>query len=280
MALAGVVSRARGAWAGFHHPGSTRHRRGESDAAPPPPPRGHRTGPPDFVGVGAMKAGTSWWYRLMVDHPAVADVAGRPKELHFFDRFFDRDLSDADAARYTEFFPRPEGRLAGEWTPRYMFDFWTPALVARAAPDAKVFVLLRDPVDRFRSGISHEVSRGAPLSLRLVNEQFARGDYLPQLRRLRAVIHPDRILVLQYEQCTTDTAVELARTYEFLGVDPTHRPPDTRTRVNPSRFPAPEFAQTTLHDMARSYRSDFAALADLCPHLDPDRWRSTVELAS
>ena len=52
---------------------------------PPPPPKpappgklatpecppGWRTGPPDFVGVGAQRSGTTWWYRLLLDHPRI-----------------------------------------------------------------------------------------------------------------------------------------------------------------------------------------------------------------
>ena len=56
------------------------------------------------------------------------------------------------ACRYWRYFPRPDGGVSGEWTPGYLIDFWTPELIARAAPDARVLVLLRDPLERFRSG--------------------------------------------------------------------------------------------------------------------------------
>ena len=41
-----------------------------------------------------------------------------------------------------------------------MFDFWSPALLHRAAPDAKLLVLLRDPIERTYSMWQHELSRG------------------------------------------------------------------------------------------------------------------------
>jgi hypothetical protein len=38
-----------------------------------PLPEGWRVGEPDFVGVAAVKAGTSWWYSLLLDHPQIVE---------------------------------------------------------------------------------------------------------------------------------------------------------------------------------------------------------------
>jgi hypothetical protein len=53
----------------------------------PVAPSGWTVAPPDFVGVGAQKAGTTWWYTLLSSHPGVHAPPGRRKELHYFDRF-------------------------------------------------------------------------------------------------------------------------------------------------------------------------------------------------
>ena len=42
-----------------------------------------------------------------------------------------------------------------------MGDAWALRLIRRAAPDAKLLVLLRDPIERYRSGILHRAGRGA-----------------------------------------------------------------------------------------------------------------------
>ena len=79
------------------------------------------------------------------------------KEIHFFDRFWDGREVPADLpGAYARQFPRPEGELTGEWTPRYMHDFWALPLLKAAAPEARILVMLRDPVDRYRSGIARE----------------------------------------------------------------------------------------------------------------------------
>ena len=145
----------------------------------PPCPDGWQTAPPDFVGVGAQRSGTTWWTALIADHPQVARMV--TKELHFFDDFANSGPSPDVARQYARYFPRPPGRVAGEWTPRYMFDLWTPALLRRCAPDAKLLVLLRDPVERYRSHLARArkraEQRGRSLSPALTNEAIARGRY-------------------------------------------------------------------------------------------------------
>ena len=117
------------------------------------------TGPPDFIGVGTQRSGTTWWFETLLAHPQIKPPRRRRKEQHFFDRFCAEELTDADIAEYHARFPRRPGELAGEWTPRYMHDFWTPRLIARAAPDAKLLIMFRDPIERFRSGVPHRLSR-------------------------------------------------------------------------------------------------------------------------
>ena len=55
-------------------------------------------------------------------------------------------------AFYERYFPRPQGAIAGEWTPRYMNVPGVVEAMKTLAPDTKLVVLLRDPVERFRSG--------------------------------------------------------------------------------------------------------------------------------
>jgi hypothetical protein len=197
------------------------------------PPTGWRFAAPDFVGVGAQRSGTSWWHRLILDHPGVvaprtlvvsADDRARNKELHYFDRFEQRQFSTADAETYARFFPRPPGTLSGEWTPRYMHDFWAPQLIRRAAPQARVITLLRDPVDRYASALTRrrtrrDKSRVPTLGPAISSGALSRGLYHEQLSRLLRHFDRSRLLVLQYERCRAAPRGELRRTYEFLGLD-------------------------------------------------------------
>jgi len=264
-------------------------------------PAGWVTAAPDFVGVGAQRSGTQWWYGLVTDHPranatsaaarrlgprerpdASASIPTIPqapivRELHFFDSFAERELSVHDSALYHRFFPRPPGELSGEWTPRYMLDFWTPRLVRRAAPKARLLVLLRDPVERLRSGMSILLpaarARGTPLAWNLLNDAVLRSLYAPQLARLLEHFPREQLLVLQYERCTLDPATEIRRTYEFLGLEADHVPARLRAQAGPAR-PKPEFPEAVREDLVAALAADVRELVARFPEIDPELWPS------
>ena len=75
--------------------------------SPPPLPDGWTVAPPDYVGVGTARSGTTWWDHLISTHPNVARAPGRPKEIHFFDQLYDEPPGEHDAAAYHAFFGRP-----------------------------------------------------------------------------------------------------------------------------------------------------------------------------
>jgi hypothetical protein len=251
--------------------------RGPAPAGPPKPPdcpANQRIGPPDFVGVGAQKAGTSWWNALLEAHPDVYRVGGQPKELHFFDALWEKAWSAADATRYARYFPRPTSTLTGEWTPGYMIDFWTPALIARAAPNARILVLLRDPVDRFRSGLTHtDDTTTATLSHRDAAGAFQRGLYAQQLRRVLDAFPREQVLIQQYEACRDDPAAEIARTYAFLGLRAVELPESAFEReVNPTTGRKVELSAGLLTALQDGYAIDLEELRALVPELDLGRW--------
>jgi hypothetical protein len=234
------------------------------DLTPPAAPSGWTIGPPDFVGVGTARSGTSWWDALIHDHPDVVRAPGVPKEVHFFDRFWHGELTTADIDRYHAFFPRPAGALAGEWTPGYVLDAWTPSLLARAAPDARLLVLLRDPVERFRSGRTLAEGRFAvgARPRAAANAAFQRGLYADQLLRLWRRFPRARVLVLQYERCVRDPRGELRRTFAFLGLDPEPADRiDVDRRVNESPGPKAELTDVQRATLARRYARENARLS-------------------
>ncbi len=116
--------------------------------APPVCPAGWHTGPPDFVGLGAQRAGTTRWFDLIVQHPEVEAPSVTRKELHYFDRFHSGGFATTDAVAYHDYFPRPRGRLTGEWTPFYLAAPWVPAMLSAAAPGDQA---AREPAHTTRS---------------------------------------------------------------------------------------------------------------------------------
>lgn len=111
---------------------------------------------PDFLIIGAQKCGTSFLYRLLAQHPYV-----RPafvKEVHYFDLNFEKGDN-----WYRSRFPLQVGKnqkcVTGEASPYYLFHPHAPRRAAATLPEAKLLVLLRNPVDRAYSHYQHQVMR-------------------------------------------------------------------------------------------------------------------------
>jgi hypothetical protein len=257
-------------------------RRPDVPLTPPPCPPGWRTGPPDFVGIGTQRSGTSWWYRYAIaTHPRYQPMGDLPKELHYFDRFWDAEANGEFVERYHALFPRPEGAFTGEWTPRYMADFWPMRLLRQAAPDARILVMLRDPVDRYRSAIAREKALAEDedrrmdlaVGLAIVSDAVWRGYYGEQLRHVFEVFPRDQVLVLQYERCRRDPVDQLEATCRFLGIEVPDEPSELLLR-QPRRggHERPELPDRVRDDLVTRYRDDVAALVELCPEIDLSLW--------
>lgn len=256
---------------------------GGIDAPPPVPecPAGWRTGPPDFVGVGVQRSGTTRWFDLIGAHPEVTLPAGA-KELHYFDRFYAGSEKPGDAADYHRYFPRANGQKVGEWTPLYASAPWIPPLLAAAAPDARLLILLRDPVERYLSGLQLDrrvaERRGAPLSRYAPLEAFVRGLYHAQLVRLLRHFDRSQLLVLQYERCTREPLEQLRRTFEFLGLGDTEFEPDldAHPRHQPEK---PMLDQATRQAYVQAYSDDVMSLIGAFPEIDVELWPNFAHIA-
>jgi Sulfotransferase domain len=240
------------------------------DFAPPRPAPGEVTGPPEFVGIGTQKAGTTWWFGLIASHPGVALRDDLHKERHFFNRFAARSFGAEECAQYGAWFPRPSGTVTGEWTPDYLHLGWVPPLLAQAAPRAKLLVLLRDPVERFRSGLVHYREHNGALTAEAYTDALARGFYAQALGEWTRHFPREQILVLQYERCVRDPWGELQRTYRFLDLTP-YAPDGISDRVNEGRAPLalPDDARRRLREL---YAPDVVSLVAHTPDIDARLW--------
>jgi hypothetical protein len=111
---------------------------------------------PDFVIIGAQKCGTTFLYQLLAQHPHVKPAFA--KEVHYFDL----DYRKGDNW-YRSHFPlqmrNSREYITGEASPYYLFHPHAPRRASAVVPDAKLIVLLRNPVDRAYSHYQHQVKR-------------------------------------------------------------------------------------------------------------------------
>jgi hypothetical protein len=240
----------------------------------PAVPDGWTLAPPDFVGVGAVGAATSWWHAEIERHRRVARPPHAAASIHMFDRFWTEEPPADLPTAYATWFPRPLGSIAGEWTPTYLADVWVPPLLARAAPDARILVLLADPLPRFLAAYARAVAaQPRRWDERDVIGHFARGLHAEQLRALLRVFPREQVLLLQDEACRDDPVGQRSRTLIHLGL-----PPDMELTAPTAKPPgAPLDPGTAVPESIRlalegAYAVEVEQLAELAPELDFDRW--------
>jgi hypothetical protein len=113
---------------------------------------------PSFLIIGAQKSATRWFRLNLGRHP---EIFTPEEELSFFNSKQYRLGLD----HYRRSFAGWSGeRILGEATPGYMIWRHDPETVARRIhrdlPDATLFAVLRDPVDRLYSAFIHHMRRG------------------------------------------------------------------------------------------------------------------------
>ena len=69
---------------------------------------------PNFLGIGAQRAGTTWLYNCLNEHPDV--FVSSAKEIHFFSHEFDRGVTWYEG----HFQGRNTESAIGEITPNYL----------------------------------------------------------------------------------------------------------------------------------------------------------------
>lgn len=241
-------------------------------------------GGPDFVGVGVPKAGTSWWYQLILEHPEVVPNRVGQKELHFFSHGLANRGCQSDTDLYRNCFARPSGALCGEWTPGYFSYPIAIDLLARTAPRAKILLLLRDPIERAISHIAQITRIRAKYLTSDKDRQYvfktfcafpeaiAASRYGSSARTLLRFFPREQVLILQYERCVANVEEAIARTYRFLGIDDSFSPPSSERRINASPRAIKDTNDMLNACLSSDLADEIAMLIDLLPDIDLDLW--------
>ncbi|MBI2706466.1 MAG: sulfotransferase [Actinobacteria bacterium] len=236
---------------------------------------------PDFVGVGTPKAGTTWWYSLLLSHPKVRLNRFGKKEPQFFTVPHFRDVSGRTGL-YREGFAAPADCLCGEWSGNYLGYPLAIERLAAAAPDTRPLLLLRNPIDRTVSALNHVAHRSTLLQVKGERASFLwRYSLFPEAVKasfvaddFEAMLHHfprSRVLVLQYERCRLDPHAEMHKTCEFLGLEPVPLV-DERRRVNDRDYLIDRPGPDERAAMAELFADEVKRLVAMCPELDLALW--------
>jgi hypothetical protein len=183
---------------------------------------------PNLLVIGAAKAGTTTLSHYLAVHPQIYMA---PDELHFFDL-------DSNWLRgldwYAEHFSGArDEKIVGEKTPAYTRYPHRPAAAPRAAtavPDARLIYVVRDPVERIRSHVIHEMRHGRErrrfADAALNNPLYVDASrYAMQAHRWLERFPRASLLIVESERLHAQTAATMREIYEFLDVDASFEPP-------------------------------------------------------
>lgn len=191
---------------------------------------------PNFLIIGAVKAGTTWLSVNLRQHPDIFMAA--EKEVKFFTRHYEKGV-DWYAAHFAEW----NGQTAvGEATPLYLARSYVPARIKKTLGDnLKFIVSLRHPVDRAHSAFWFQYMRRRTiepgddfLTLFRQGKYFlSPGNYFTHLSRYLDYFPLENFLVLIHEEDVSKKPQQgLERCFTFLDVDPHFTPDKLGTKVN------------------------------------------------
>jgi len=188
---------------------------------------------PTFLVIGPGRAGTSWMYEALREHPQVGTAWGT-KETRFFDVEYSRGV-----AWYAGFFRHCSSCQAiGEVANTYIYNPLVPPRIKAVLPDVKLVACLRDPLERLQSVYwyrlwKREITTDLEHAIGFWREFIYDNLYWVQLSRYLACFDASQLTILFYDDLVKDPACFLRRLYQAVGVDADFAPSVVHRRINP-----------------------------------------------
>ncbi|MCS3641345.1 sulfotransferase family protein [Salinibacter ruber] len=194
--------------------------------------------------IGVNKAGTSWLYYLLDQHPDVfmADA----KELYYFGEEGPDEERPETLEAYHRHFPFDRNyRYFGDATVMYYKSATTADEIRAYNPDAKLLAIVRDPIQRLLSQFQYNKQLG------LIDEATSLPEALPDRRYLVDTSHyeetlpaytdrfgADQFKVVSLEAGRADPEAFWAALLDFLSLPRAPRPEENDQPENPTGSPA------------------------------------------
>ena len=243
---------------------------------------------PDFLHVGSGKCASTWLWQACKGHPEIFVPLHNYDNVNFFTVRYHKGLDWYEKTYFSEYNGEPR---VGEFSNSYMI--YRPAMerIARHLPDAKLTMILRDPVETIFLGWAQTYLKGKiaehpecwrDLSFILDHHGhafyrlFAEGlFYARHLKNIYAHFPSERVLVMIYDDLCSDPGVFLERFFSFLGVDSSFRPGVLGKDVNPDTFGSDRgkyVSDELIEELREMYRPDVEELEELIDR-DLSHWR-------
>lgn len=225
---------------------------------------------PNFLIVGAAKAGTTSLYNYLAQHPQIY-MSPKKEPRYFAPEYYTTFYRNAignqhrdkgmSLAEYEALFSDVTDEIAiGEASTEYLLFEKSAARIKAAIPQAKIIIILRDPVERAFSAYCYHLRDGRetlsfeeslahePIRVRdkwQVGWFYLQGGfYYKQVKRYYQQFAPDNIKLILWEDLNRNPHAVCADIFNFLQVN-TEFVPDL-SRANQSRLPRSKFMNRCL----------------------------------
>jgi len=265
---------------------------------------------PDFLVIGAQRAGTTWLHQALSQHPALWLTP--VKELHYFDnpkttrtwlnprerrRLGMRGLLSLDPWQFRFWFGKRSdvwyarlfsnaqrrGLTTGEITPAYaILSESVLRRIHSMNPKIKLAFIMRDPLDRAWSAVNNALRKGdfgGPLTMeralaRLRTPGFsARSAYTQTIKRLEVVFSGSQLHFCFFDELCDAPERLVRHLLLFLGVEPG----DVRSYLPPKAINSAAGSKPIPPEFVREgVKEYYPMVRDLCARFDgpPQHWLS------
>lgn len=244
--------------------------------------------------VGAQRSGSTYLYHLLDGHPQITFARPARPEPKFFlnESFYLQGRTFYERLYFTD--APADTVYLGEKSTSYIESEIAANRIRDFYPDARILMILRDPVLRAWSNYRFSVQHGiesldfeAALAAepdRLAHGKFTtsvnpyayqqRGHYIDYIERYLKVFSPAQLGILIFEE-TVGNIDAVQDLYRWLGVDDAVVPASFGEIVNPGQ--QVEVSHATLRDLAGRYEDSLARLEGHL-HRRVDCWRRNWEM--
>ena len=180
---------------------------------------------PDFLGIGAVKAGTTWLHQNLYKHPELYLPITKP--LRYFDRHCDKPIET-----YKGLFRPGAERVRGEISASYsVLPVATIRYIHQLMPQAKLIFLLREPKARAWSEAKMEFGVVRGLGDKAISDDEycdfigseqcrSRTDYRAILANWTSIFPKSQLFTSLIDDVRERPKELLMQVFEFLGVSP------------------------------------------------------------
>ena len=199
----------------------------------------------DFFIVGAPKAGTTSLYHYLNEHPKIS--MSSVKEPNYFSHeeletqklyYKSNKINSLDS--YHNLFPTRDANLIyGEASVSYLFYKNVAEKIKTYNKNAKIIILLRNPIERAFSHYLMDVRLGlisesfesvvdgfeTTSKNKLYYQQYIElGKYYNQISNYKRLFNDKNILIIDYEDFKNKTSLSVTTVFDFLQIDTSFMP--------------------------------------------------------